>query len=727
MELQVHNSLEIKEFISSLPLYFEDIALERFRPNGEKYSASKIIQPLIKIQLNNFTKIFEDKFHFKQNFKKKKVKISNIINNDKHIESPKSSSTNNILCNSSSSHQENVNTVSQGEEINKGLSSDSSSSLSNMFKANSIKYIRILLFCTIIETLLLISIEFIIIYCQINKITNKIHYLQNGYIILRDIVYTKFFITEGVITNHLNNISMIYVNVISFGGLSILLDDIRNELAFYRQEFTEIYDTFSLNDLSKEFKSYMEETKISIYTLTANTPEKLTLLFNNAMTRIPSSINNLVSDPYLMNMKNRDTYELMHNLLNEYYLNWEKANIILLNDSYKVTKLKIPLMIIVLCSILFSIIVLVIFLKLLSIFSLDREKPINLFLTMKKKVFEDLKNLAENFSNKLLNKFFWNTDGEDESQQEYQTNIHPNDINIVKFIAANDNHYSIKNAFTYMEIVIIIFLFLSLNLICFVIKYYKFRNKMENIYQFISLFEKINMNQIHFILSLDIIKSFQFNRSIPIINNEETREELFGAFMGLSSSFREMIYSFSKAQSFLKGEYIKKFEQYISGNITEILDQDYVKANKFDLSFSKGLKILEGRLFENIRIMTIQFCSSKEINLPKDDQSYNDISFKLKEWDFRIFETYIVIKHLLRNWFNGVIKLTNDYFYEYQSRNSMFYIIFFICLIAICIIFYAIIWRTYEEKLILLLKESVDLINLIPQEIKNIIIEKLNE
>ena len=31
----------------------------------------------------------------------------------------------------------------------------------------------------------------------------------------------------------------------------------------------------------------------------------------------------------------------------------------------------------------------------------DREKPINLFLTIKKKVFEDLKSSSENFSNKL--------------------------------------------------------------------------------------------------------------------------------------------------------------------------------------------------------------------------------------------------------------------------------------------------------------------------------------
>ena len=43
------------------------------------------------------------------------------------------------------------------------------------------------------------------------------------------------------------------------------------------------------------------------------------------------------------------------------------------------------------------------------------------------------------------------------------------------------------------------------------------------------------------------------------------------------------------------------------------------------------------------------------------------------------------------------------------------------------LLFYIIIWKTNEEKLNALLKESYHLINLIPQEIKNLMIEKLNE
>ena len=721
IELQAHNYVEIRNFIYSLPIYASEVILERFRPNGEKYSASKISESLIKIKLNKFCKMLEDKYHFEQNMRKKKVKIPNMNNNQ--IESPKSSNTNNVLNPTYESSPESTNISSpgtQGEELNKGLTSDTSSTLSNVFKADSIKYIRILVFFTFIETLLLLALEFVIMYHGLNKLKMKIDYVGKGFVILKDIVYIKYFVTEGVLGNSLND--TYFPSKIL--GLENFLNYLKGELAFYRQEFTETYDEFSSNDLSKEFKDFIEDTKLELMTLTVNIPENYIIIFNSAMTRIPSSVNNLVSEPTIIHMGNRDTYELMHNLINEYYINWQKATDILLNDSIKATGIKTPLMIIVLCSFLASIIILFIFLKLLSIFSLDREKPINLFLTMKKKVFENLKNSAENFSNKLLNKLFGNDEGEEESQQDYQSNIHPNDINIVKFKAANDNHSSIKNAFSFMEIVIVLSLFLFIYLICFITKYMNFRNRMENIYQYISLFNKTNIEQISTVLSFDIFKSYLFNRSIPILNNNNTLEEFINVFNTISNKFQHLILYTSKTDSFLKGEYLNKFKIYLSGNITELLDPNFIKIN-FSMiknTIQKGLKISNLRLFENIRYMIITYCISDEIDNPTSNISYIN-----KESGFRLFEVNSAISNIIRYWYNGVLKLMVNTFNDYQSKSTMYFIIFFICLIVICIIFYTIIWRIYEEKLIVLLKESVDLINLIPQEIKNVIIEKLNE
>ena len=66
-------------------------------------------------------------------------------------------------------------------------------------------------------------------------------------------------------------------------------------------------------------------------------------------------------------------------------------------------------------------------------------------------------------------------------------------------------------------------------------------------------------------------------------------------------------------------------------------------------------------------------------------------------------------------------------FNEYKSDSNLIYIVIFICLIFLIVFYYLIVWKLIEQKLEIILKNSIDLINLIPQEIKNIIVEKLNE
>jgi hypothetical protein len=247
---------------------------------------------------------------------------------------------------------------------------------------------------------------------------------------------------------------------------------------------------------------------------------------------------------------------------------------------------------------------------------------------------------------------------------------------------------------------------------------------MENINQYISLFNKTNIEQISTVLSLDIFKSYLYNRSIPILNNNNTFEEFINVLNTISNKFQHSILYTSKTNSFLKREYLNKFKIYLSGDITDLLDANFLKVNEVMIknTIQKGLKISNLRLFENIRYMIITYCILDEINNPT-----NNISYIYKESGFRLYEINSAISNIIRYWYNGVLKLMIKTFNYYQSKSRMFFIIFFICLIVICILFYTIIWRIYEEKLIDLLKESVDLINLIPQEIKNVIIEKLIE
>ena len=721
LELQANNFLEIRNFIFSLPLYGSEVSLERFRPSGEKYSASKLTEPLIKIKLSNFCKILEEKYHVEQLFKKKKNKNNNNVD----LDSQKSIKTNNNLFSENTSASSSTNSAISsihGEEMNKNLTSDSSSALSNVFKGDSIKYIAILMFFTFIEIILFVSIEFIIIINHINKLEKKINFFYNGYSVLTIMLYTKYFVSEGVIANQLKE-SYYPVKLL---GLNDFLINIKGELTLLRGEFIQTYDSLTSDDIPKEYTDFATNTKLNIYTITVNRTENISLLFNTAMSRIPSTINDLVLDPTIMEMRNRNTYELMLNLINEYLVNWLKVIVILLNDCEKSTKFNIPLLIIMLIFFIVSISIFIIFLKLLSEFILDREKPINLFLTIKKIVFENLKNSAESFSNKLLNKFFGNEEDDEESKVDYQAKIKPNDINIVKFRAANENKSSIKNAFSFLEIVLVIMIFLLVYIVCSIIKYFDFRNRMSNISQFISLFDKINIDQNSLILSLDIFKSYLYNKSIPVLNRTDTEKQFVENFMDLSEYLEDLIFYFAETKSFLKGEFLQKLRNYLYGNISDILDKSFVQNNSENLrtDFAKGLKASKSKLCESVKYMTLKYFDLIERNgNPNDD----NISSILSEPESTFSEMNNAVQYVIKYWYKNVIELMVNYFYDYKNKSSIYFIVFFISLIVIDILVYSIIWRTYEEKLKLLLKGSIDLINLIPLEIKNIIIEKLNE
>lgn len=124
-----------------------------------------------------------------------------------------------------------------------------------------------------------------------------------------------------------------------------------------------------------------------------------------------------------------------------------------------------------------------------------------------------------------------------------------------------------------------------------------------------------------------------------------------------------------------------------------------------------------------IRYYILKYCASDEIM----NKEYDGISHILKLMDFKFIELTSIVSLVIRNWYNGVSKLLIESFDDFQSKSKFIYSILFICFIIILILYYSIIWKTNEEKLNGLLKESAALINLIPQEIKNIIIEKLNE
>ncbi len=82
---------------------------------------------------------------------------------------------------------------------------------------------------------------------------------------------------------------------------------------------------------------------------------------------------------------------------------------------------------------------------------------------------------------------------------------------------------------------------------------------------------------------------------------------------------------------------------------------------------------------------------------------------------------------MIRPWYKTIIALMNKEFEDYISQIKLVNVSTFIVLLCCVILLYCLVWKSYEENLKQLLKTSVDLINLIPEEIKYQIVQKLNE
>ena len=73
------------------------------------------------------------------------------------------------------------------------------------------------------------------------------------------------------------------------------------------------------------------------------------------------------------------------------------------------------------------------------------------------------------------------------------------------------------------------------------------------------------------------------------------------------------------------------------------------------------------------------------------------------------------------------MEIIDKMFYDYDyGKQSTVVLIFSIMLIAVSLYFW-IVWKKYEDEFIDSIEKSFDLINLIPEEIKNILVAKLNE
>ena len=549
--------------------------------------------------------------------------------------------------------------------------------------------------------------------------------MRNSYKLLEDIGFIKYCVTELVLCSKFGQ------SYIILTGYNMLLKDdiewLQDELGTLSEDFRTIFEQFSISlrtGGSKEYQALISnDSQVLIYTLINGMEQTQNLTFTAAMNRIPSTIfyisSMTESSTEILNIKERNLYELMLNLLNGYYIYTKQLSLILAQDAIDSSKNSIAGTITFYSSFVFAIIFLIIIWYLLSYLIIERQRPINLFLTIKKQIFEDLKNASESFSNNLLNRQIGNEDNEEENQKDFQTNIKEKDINIVKFKASNDYKSKRKSNKEHLYDYVKLVIFFVIIQVYIIFKYFYSRNNIGSIKKFLDIFNITYYSYVDIIINIDLSKQFIYNRTMPIFyykNNErgiDNDSAFHTTFYNITNSFEEMIIKTSKTNSFLKNQYLDTFTTFLYKNFSNEVDIDTEYMPNLNLLnlLASGFISVVNNIFEKLRFVWIECYKDKANTI--NDLRWCDIDY--------------LVLYIVKPWYKEVIEILHDEANSFLNGSRVVQISLFIVIIVIFILSYFIFWKSYEESLTLMLYKSFDLIKLIPEEIKYIIVSKLNE
>ena len=189
-----------------------------------------------------------------------------------------------------------------------------------------------------------------------------------------------------------------------------------------------------------------------------------------------------------------------------------------------------------------------------------------------------------------------------------------------------------------------------------------------------------------------------------------------------------MVLTTSKTTSFLRKEYTTLFKNYVYDNYTEIIEQEFIESDSIKyreilldvLNFDVGFKYICLDSFEVLRLLSIKYLINNKRN-----KTIGNISEILNDKKWKTLHEMII--YLIRPWYKNINQLISKFFFSYTDgiifkQTSVFLLIIFLITLN-----FWIIWKKFERRYIDLIKKSFELINLIPEEIKNIIVSKLNE
>ena len=729
MLLKNKDAEAVRKFILNLPYYGSDVNLTRKSPNGSDFRAGFGFEPNIRISvaqhIDRIDKLFETN---KKNLNKIKQKMfarkrTSLINNDLFHEEKKESDMNIIQnknkeeSNINNKNDENKNEPSKNKLIDDNFM-NSSERLKDLFSKKSLIFLQI---TSVLYFLILIALyiaEFLLTYNKFSHLKSYSKFSNYQFEILSSMMYVKYFLTEAVLAQ---NDTYVIHDTRYNNSHGDYIKAMLNELRHYREVLYDDLSEFSEpEEIDQAFADYTTKKYLNIRMLIASEPQNKSTPFWSAMNQIPTSIFSIVkveNEIKDINLDNRNVYDLMMNLINDYFIGWRDITNMVINSILNTSKINTYMILIFIFSFIFCILYIILYYKILQIFLKEGTRPVDLILTIKKSRFEDMKIICENYMNTLMNKLLGdevNAGNEENDREKEAESIGDldNDIVISKFQKENVYNQGVFKSKRYLYIFLGSIITMLIFEIYFIIKFNSSKESFEQIRLCVDISNVTRNAEVDVIMSYNVIKTYFMNSSTPLLNDDKSETILRERVKNITDAVEDWTKFTFLYMNYIGENYMNKFIKLFFQNITEINEGGYTDEDFFS-SMKFGFRGLISRYLSLMKTGVLLHLDGKNETNIMDNEELGENGLK--------------IVYVIRPWFkilNEELQLTLDNIFDNMISLC---VALFVGFIIFAVVIYVLVWKNVEFKLEKHLINSIELINLIPEKIKQDLFDKISE
>lgn len=312
---------------------------------------------------------------------------------------------------------------------------------------------------------------------------------------------------------------------------------------------------------------------------------------------------------------------------------------------------------------------------------------------------------------------FGNDEIEHDTVSTSSLNLQPSDIVISKLKTKNTyqnlSQYKGNIFSTYIQLIIIIFL-IEGYLISRLIHFKYAMNKIVNIGKTLNITKYAHYDTLE---NLNIGKSYWFDDKIPILNSTEDPGVVFrkkvDTFTYSNNILISRLYKMEACSSFSED-----FFRRTNNDISDIVTGGVELNQNLIYRIQHGYKSIMIRLFHLLEYIAITL---EPIALENGMKKKQILYLNLFE------EMNNISRNIIRPWYLYIVGELMNCFSNYTNQYTLIQFSLFVAIILFLLIVYIFFWGSYEKNLEDSFEASVQLLNLLPKEIKEQIAKNIIE